>query len=52
MAVYKLLPQTNCRDCGEATCMGFAFGLIQGNHTLEECPGLVDEHLAALKLLL
>jgi ArsR family metal-binding transcriptional regulator len=27
MAVFKLLPQTNCKQCGEATCMAFAFGL-------------------------
>ena len=52
MAVYQLLPQTNCRDCGEATCMGFAFGLIQGNHTLEECPVLTAEQLVALELIL
>jgi ArsR family metal-binding transcriptional regulator len=52
MAVYQLLPQTNCHECGEATCMGFAFGLIQGNHTLEECPALTAEQLAALVLLL
>jgi ArsR family metal-binding transcriptional regulator len=52
MAVFQLLPQTNCHECGEATCMGFAFGLIQGNHTLEECPALTAEQLAALVLLL
>ena len=52
MDVYRLLPQTNCRDCGEATCMGFAFGLIQGKRTLEECPVLTAEQLATLELLL
>ena len=52
MAVYQLLPQTNCHECGEATCMGFAFGLIQGNYTLEECPALIAEQLTALRLLL
>jgi len=24
MAVYELLPQTNCRECGEPTCFPFA----------------------------
>lgn len=52
MTIYQLLPQTNCRECGEATCMAFAFGLIQVNHTLEECPALTAEQLAALEILL
>jgi len=36
--VWALLPQTNCRDCGEATCMAFAVLLIQGKRSLTECP--------------
>jgi ArsR family metal-binding transcriptional regulator len=28
--VYELLPRTNCRACGEPTCMAFAFGLLEG----------------------
>lgn len=52
MTIYQQLPRTNCRVCGEATCMGFAFGLIQGNRMLEECPALTAEQLAALQLLL
>lgn len=35
--VWALLPQTNCRRCGEATCMAFAFGLLQQKRTLAEC---------------
>ena len=42
MAVYKLLPQTNCKQCGEATCMAFAFGLAQHQHRPAECPHLQD----------
>lgn len=41
--VYALLPGTNCRACGEATCMAFAFALIQGQRRPEECPALTDE---------
>ncbi len=41
--VYALLPQTNCRRCGEATCMAFAFGLLQQRRTLDECPLLQKE---------
>ncbi len=40
--VYELLPRTNCRACGEATCMAFAFGLLEGRHQPEECPSLAD----------
>jgi ArsR family metal-binding transcriptional regulator len=35
--IYALLPQTNCKECGEATGMAFAFGLIQENRTITEC---------------
>jgi len=41
--VYALLPQTNCKQCGEATCMAFAFGLIQQNRTVTECPLLSQD---------
>lgn len=45
--VYELLPRTNCRACGEATCMAFAFGLLEGRHRPEECPPLADPAFAA-----
>ena len=35
--VYALLPQTNCKECGEATCLAFAVLLIQQKRRLEEC---------------
>ncbi|MGB9674038.1 MAG: (Fe-S)-binding protein [Anaerolineales bacterium] len=35
--IWTLLPQTNCKQCGEATCMAFAVGLIQQTHVLEDC---------------
>ena len=38
--VYQLLPRLNCRECGEPTCMAFAFGLLFGEHGLGECPPL------------
>jgi len=40
--VYELLPRTNCRACGEATCMAFAFGLLEQHHRPEGCPSLAD----------
>ena len=41
--IWKLLPQTNCGKCGEATCMAFAFLLIQGKKGLDECPVLQSD---------
>lgn len=35
--VYALLPQTNCKQCGEANCLAFAVLLIQQKRTLDEC---------------
>jgi ArsR family metal-binding transcriptional regulator len=44
--VWTLLPQTNCRQCGEATCMAFAVGLLQHKRSVIECPLLqADEAL-------
>lgn len=54
--VYVLLPRENCKLCGEATCMAFAFRLLQGRGTIEECCRLAEErsgrHRAALSTLL
>ena len=41
--VWALLPQTNCKRCGEATCMAFAFMLLMSKRTLEECPVLSED---------
>ena len=44
--VWTLLPQTNCKQCGEATCMAFAVGLLQHQRSVIEClPLQVDEAL-------
>jgi ArsR family metal-binding transcriptional regulator len=40
--VWALLPQANCKQCGEMTCMAFAFMLLQSKRTMDECPVLVD----------
>ena len=41
--VWALLPQTNCRQCGERTCMAFAFALLQQQRAVQECPVLRDD---------
>ena len=38
--VWTLLPQTNCKQCGEATCMAFAVSLLQHQRSVIECPPL------------
>ncbi|MBS7652220.1 MAG: acetyl-CoA decarbonylase/synthase complex subunit gamma [Candidatus Bathyarchaeia archaeon] len=40
--VYKLLPGTNCRECGETNCMAFAARLVNREVPLEKCPPLMD----------
>ena len=46
MAVYKLLPQTNCKECGEATCWIFALKLATSQKKLTDCPSLFDRQYA------
>jgi ArsR family metal-binding transcriptional regulator len=36
--IWALLPQTNCKQCGEATCMAFAAALLQHNRLISDCP--------------
>ncbi len=41
--IFKLLPRTNCGDCGVPTCMAFAMKLAQKKAELAECPHASDE---------
>jgi len=43
LEVYKYLPQTNCKECGESTCMAFAAKLIDRDIKLDECAPLLEE---------
>jgi len=45
--VLQLLPRTNCRQCGEATCLAFAVALVQQKRQLAECPPLLSDSFAA-----
>ena len=53
MAIYKLLPNTNCKQCGEPTCYSFALKLAASQKKLADCPVLLEpkypEKLAALE---
>ena len=41
--IYKLLPQTNCKDCGFPTCLAFAMKLAAKQVELAECPHVSEE---------
>jgi ArsR family metal-binding transcriptional regulator len=42
MAIFKLLPQTNCKLCGEPTCYTFAIKLAAAQVKLDDCPPLSE----------
>jgi ArsR family metal-binding transcriptional regulator len=56
MAIYKLLPNTNCKSCGEPTCYTFALKLAASQRTIGDCPPLREpayaEKRAALEAIL
>jgi ArsR family metal-binding transcriptional regulator len=35
--ILKLLPRTNCKECGEPTCMVFAAGMTEGVKDPDDC---------------
>lgn len=41
--IYKLLPKTNCRECGFATCLAFAMQLAKKAVSIDKCPYLSKE---------
>lgn len=47
--IYKLLPKTNCKDCGFATCLAFAMALAQKKASLDKCPHVAKDARAALE---
>jgi acetyl-CoA decarbonylase/synthase complex subunit gamma len=50
--VYRLLPRTNCGECGEANCMAFATRLVNGEYQIKACsPLLKEEHASSLAAL-
>lgn len=41
--IYKLLPKTNCRECGFVTCLAFAMQLAKKAVSIDKCPYLSEE---------
>lgn len=48
IAIYKMLPQTNCKECGFPTCLAFAMKLAARQADLSDCPYVSDEVRAQL----
>jgi ArsR family metal-binding transcriptional regulator len=46
MSLYKLLPHSNCRQCGEPTCYTFALKLTASQRKLADCPPLAEAQYA------
>jgi ArsR family metal-binding transcriptional regulator len=43
LELFRLLPRTNCRMCGETTCFNFALKLVAAQADLEACTPLAQE---------
>jgi acetyl-CoA decarbonylase/synthase complex subunit gamma len=46
--IFKLLPKTNCGQCGVPTCLAFAMNLAAGKAELSKCPFVSEEAKAKL----
>lgn len=46
--IFKLTPKTNCKDCGNPTCMAFAMKVASGALSIEKCPHMSAEALSTL----
>ncbi len=49
MEIFKLLDKSNCRECGEKTCLAFAGAVFQGRRPIEDCLRLDPQQVAHLK---
>jgi len=48
LQIYKLLPKTNCKECGFPTCLAFAMKLAAKQAELDDCPYVSEEAKAEL----
>ncbi|HEY64945.1 MAG TPA: acetyl-CoA decarbonylase/synthase complex subunit gamma, partial [Caldilineae bacterium] len=49
LQIYKLLPKTNCKECGFPTCLAFAMKLAAKQAELSACPYVSEEAKAQLE---
>ncbi len=47
--IFKLLPKSNCGECGVPTCLAFAMNLAAGKAELAKCPKVSEEAKAKLQ---
>ena len=47
--ILKLLPKTNCKECGLPTCMVFATRAMEGLKGVDDCRPLTGERRVALR---
>jgi len=47
--IFKLLPKTNCGECGVPTCLAFAMNLASGKAELNACPYVSEEAKSKLE---
>jgi hypothetical protein len=43
LQIFELLEKSNCKECGEKTCLAFAGAVFTGQRKLRECPRLNQE---------
>ena len=48
LQIQKLLPKTNCKECGSNTCLAFAMKLAAKKASLAQCPDASEEAKAVL----
>jgi ArsR family metal-binding transcriptional regulator len=52
LEILKLLPKTNCHECGQPTCMVFATLAAQGVKDANDCPALTEDKKGLLQTYL
>lgn len=49
MAIFKLLPQTNCKQCGELSCYNFALKLAASQRKIKDCQPLAEDQYIEMR---
>jgi len=50
--LYKMLPKTNCGECGQLSCLAFATQVVGYGHALGDCPYLEEATLQEMEQVL
>lgn len=48
LQIFKLMPKTNCKECGHPTCLAFSMALASSKIALDACPYVSDAAKEAL----